>query len=101
MPRTLFYPQWLASPPSEEVITQGISFVAQLGKIYLLTNTLTVTLPAPVLNGKVTLKSTGNFLIDVDANSTEEIEGVNPTYSFESIRESATFVSDGVDWFRI
>lgn len=84
------------------VQTVVTDFNATDGITYLATQELTATLPPPTLNSIITIKKTdGDFVVTVAPNGAEEIEGVAGNYLLEAELESATFVADGTNWFRI
>ena len=66
---------------------------------------VTITLPTPSADAFVRIKdsafnaNTNN--ITVARSGSEEIEGVAGNYTMDSDGESAAFVSDGTDWFRL
>jgi len=101
MSQTLIYPEWVAP---QKTSTQAVGFTAKYGQKYLCTATLSVQLPAPAVVNKgrpITIKSSGAFVITLVRDAAEEIEGQAADFTFSSVRQSVTLITDGVNWFII
>lgn len=81
--------------------TKAANFNAVNGKVYIVTAIANATLPAPALNTKITIKKFGAADVTVVRNGSENIDGVAASYVMASTKQSATFISDGTDWFII
>ena len=81
------------------VVTSG-NFLADKGRTYVITAASNVTLPSPSLNAALTVKRMTTDAVVVLPFASELIDG-NATCDLTSLKESATFVSDGTDWYRV
>jgi hypothetical protein len=91
----------LPSPTGVSLETKAASFSTVDGKVYIVTAIATATLPAPALNTQITIKKFGAADVTVAQNGSENIEGVAASFVMSSVKQSATFISDGTDWFII
>lgn len=85
----------------EVVQTEAVSFPVEYSKYHICTAALTATLPAPVANGRVTVKNLSGGTVTIARNATESIDGTAADYVSTSTNESITMVSDGTDWYII
>lgn len=94
---------WTDLIGGESVEIKTASFSAVNKKIYVVTSLtpITATLPAPVLNAKITIKKLNAGDITVAQNASEPIDGAPASFIISSEKQSATFVSDGSEWFII
>lgn len=78
-------------------------FSAEFNKVYVISGLgpVSVTLPAPEASKVIYLKKKGSLLVTVLRNGSEKIDDVAENINLTSTKESATLISDGVDWFRI
>jgi len=83
------------------VESQSINFTAVHDRTYLTTGALLIQLPPTTNNTSITIKKKDDQIVTLLPHGLDKIEGVNANYQLTSIRESATLVSDGTDWFRI
>lgn len=90
------------------VVSISANTSATSGTTYLVDSTagqVTVTLPAPALNAFVRVKdavgnaNTSGENIRVAPNAAETIDGAATFQTLDSNFESATFISDGTNWF--
>jgi len=91
----------LPSPSGVSLETKAANFSAADGKVYIVTAIATATLPAPALNTKITIKKFGAADVTVARNGSENIDGAAASFVMSSTKQSATFISDGTDWFII
>lgn len=88
------------------VVIATADFTPETDKVYVLDpalTTMTVSLPAPAQGTVITLKSLAltnpNANIIVARYAGENIDGAPEDYEFSQAGQTATFVSDGTDWF--
>lgn len=92
----------LIVPPAGGVVeTKSADFNAVDGTVYIVTALATATLPVPVLNAQLTIKKFGSASVTVARNGSENIDGIAASFVMASSKQSATFISDGIDWFII
>jgi hypothetical protein len=87
---------------------QTVSFTAENGKMYPINAagaTLNIQLPAPSASFHCVLKDLSGDLLNktvtIVRNGTENIDGQASNIVLQSDFESATLLSDGVDWYLI
>lgn len=95
------------SPPAGsddiDVVLKNSNFVAEYGKLYVISSigTIDVTLPPPVASKIVKIKKLGNNQVTLIRSGSEKIDDVTANKVLTSTKESVTLVSDGADWFII
>jgi hypothetical protein len=96
------------APPIFDVSSISTNTNAVSGATYLVDvsgGAVTVTLPAPAVDAFVRVKDSSGSAntnnITVARNGSESIDGVAGNFTLDSNYESAVFVSDGTDWWRL
>ena len=96
---------WSTIAGSEEVdvVLKSADFVAEYGKLFVITDAglINATLPVPVANKTIKIKKLGSNLITLVRSGSEKIDDIAANKVLTSTKESVTLISDGVDWFII
>jgi len=90
-----------SSSNASTVEIKSTNFTALYNYTYIVTAAVNVQLPAPLANGKITVKVSSTLPVVLVCNGSEKIDFVAANKSLTSIQQAVSLVSDGVDWFII
>lgn len=91
--------QWIEL--AMRVEAQSANFTAEYGKIYIVSNDISVQLPAPILDKVIVVKLASSNTVTLVRNGTEQIEGEAASKVLNSTRQAVKLINDGTNWFFI
>lgn len=86
-----------------EIVFKNSSFLSEYRKVFIVTGSgnINATLPAPQVGKSLYIKKLGTGDVTLVRNGSEKIDNIASNKILTSTKESATLISDGVDWFII